>query len=127
MAAFDGAIEIDMAEVSAGLTESIGLFSERARGGEVSRFVVETISAVEVETILCAVAKSVTFLAANMGTEFGRSGGSDCSSDCVKPVKFCSSEEGLCHDESATEKGGGEGFVGLEGYLCPSGDCCGSG
>ena len=127
MASFDGAIEIDMTEVSTELAESFDLSFERARGGEVSRFVVETVSAVEVETILCAVAKSATFLAANMGTEFGRSGGRDCSSDGVKPVKFCSSEEGLCHDESATEKGGGEGFVGLEGYLCSSGDCCGRG
>jgi len=92
-----------------------------------SRFVVETVSAVEIETVLGAVSESSTFLAANMGVEVGRSGGGDGSSDGVEPVKFRSSEEGLCHDESATEKGGGEGFVGLEGYLCPSGDCCGRG
>ena len=49
-----------------------------------------------------------------MGVEIGRSGGGDGSSDGVEPVKFRSSEEGLCHDESATEKGGGEGFVCLE-------------
>jgi len=92
-----------------------------------SRFVVETVSAVEIETVLGAVSESVTFLATAIGVEIGRSGGGDGLSDGVEPIKFRSSEEGLCHDESATEKGGGEGFVGLEGYLCSSSDCCGRG
>jgi len=127
VAPFDGAIEIDMAEVSTGLTESFDLALERARGGEMSRFVVETFSAVEIETVLGTVSESSTFLATTFGVEIGRSGSGDGSSDGVEPVKFRSSEKGLCHDESATEKGGGEGFVGLEGYLCPSGDCCGRG
>jgi len=127
VAPFDGAIEIDMTEVSTGLTESFDLSFERARGGEVSRFVVETVSAVEIETVLGAVSESVTFLATAIGVEIGRSRGGDGSSDGVEPVKFRSSEEGLCHDELDTEKGGGEGFVGLEGYLCSSGDCCGRG
>jgi len=127
VALFDDAIEIDMAEVSTGLTESFDLSSKRARGGEMSRFVVETVSAVEIETVLGAVSKSVTFLATTFGVEIGGSGGRDGSSDGIEPIKFRSSEEGLCHDESATEKGGGEGFVGLERYLCSSGDCCGGG
>ena len=74
MASFDETIEIDMAEVSTGLTESFDLSTKRARGGEVSRFVVETVSAVEIETVLGAVSKSVTFLATMLGVEIGGSG-----------------------------------------------------